>query len=140
MRARRRDHRREARQEGQRARDAGQEGRAGHALVHLASHLRPGADDQALKGVRRAVQAEEDRAQANRAHLRAVRPGEDDAIHQVARRHSPGGRREGDSGGGRQGGQVRRPPVRHVPEDPGRDQGVRRAPRHLRRVRLHLQE
>ena len=44
------------------------------------------------------------------------------------------------SGGGRQGWQVRRPPVRHVPEDPGRDQGMRRAPRHLRRVRLHLQE
>ena len=62
------------------------------------------------------------------------------AIHQVARRHSPGGRREGDLGGGRQGWQVRRPPVRHVPEDFGRDQGMRRAPRHLRRVRLHLQE
>ena len=46
---------------------------ARHEVVHLAGDLRPGADDQAPEGVRRAVQKAEDRAQARGPDLRALR-------------------------------------------------------------------
>eukprot|EP00982_Pelagococcus_subviridis_P015174 31382-Pelagococcus_subviridis.AAC.4 len=95
VRARRRHDRRAAHQEGKRARDAREESRVGDALVHLPGDLRPGADDQAPERVRRAVQREENRAEARRPDVRAVRPREDHAVHQVARRDRPGGGGEG---------------------------------------------